>query len=137
MISQAKRFLERKKEIEQAMSTMQKMSALRNLGPMGPLEETHSRDPNKLSFSRKKRPPPEVCLRSWSPIPGRRGSRTTCGDGAGSLDKEEVRHCLIQERLSKQDLGNLPQEEFIFAFCLTWGRKRRRIQREPQRFSGA
>ena len=53
LISQAKRFLERKKEIEQAMSTMQKMSALRNLGPMGPLEETQSRDHKKLSFSRK------------------------------------------------------------------------------------
>ena len=62
LISQAKSFLKRKKEIEQAMSTMQKMSALRNLGPMGPLEETQSRDHNKLSFSRKKRPPPEVCL---------------------------------------------------------------------------
>ena len=62
LISQAKRFLERKKEIEQAMSTMQKMSALRNLGPMGPLEETHSRDPNKLSFSRKKKPPQVVLL---------------------------------------------------------------------------
>ena len=78
-----------------------------------------------------------VRLRSWSPILGRRGSRATGGDGAGSLDEEEVRHCLIQKRLSKQDLGNLPQEESIFAFWLTWGRKRRRIQREPQRFSGA
>ena len=76
-----------------------------------------------------------VRLRSWSPIPGRRGSRTTCGDGAGSLDKEEVRHCLIQERLSKQDLGNLPQEESIFAFWLTWGRWRRRsgTSRIPRR----
>ena len=62
LISQAKSFLKRKKEIEQAMSTMQKMSALRNLGPMGPLEETQSRDHNKLSFSRKKRPRPEVFL---------------------------------------------------------------------------
>ena len=64
LISQAKSFLKRKKEIEQAMSTMQKMSALRNLGPMGPLEETQSREhnDNKLSFSRKKRPPPEVFL---------------------------------------------------------------------------
>ena len=62
LISQAKSFLKRKKEIEQAMSTMQKMSALRNLGPMGPLEETQSRDHKKLSFSRKKRPRPVVLL---------------------------------------------------------------------------
>ena len=42
---------------------------------------------------------------------------------------------MIQERLSKQDLGNLPQEESIFAFWLTWGRWRRRsgTSRIPRR----
>ena len=62
LISQANRLLKRKEDIEQAMSTMQQMSALRNLGPMGPLEETQSRDHKKLSFSRKKRPPQVVLL---------------------------------------------------------------------------
>ena len=58
LISHAKRLLKRKEEIEQAMSTMQQMTALRNLGPMGLLEGRQSRDHKKLSFSRKKRPRP-------------------------------------------------------------------------------
>ena len=55
MICQAKRLLNRKDEIEKVMTTMQQISALRNLTSMVPLEGGQSRDATKRSFSRKKR----------------------------------------------------------------------------------